>query len=147
MADKGTERQIVVGYDGSECAKHALSWAIDETKLRGAKLLVVTTWHVSGMAHGAPGFVPIVSTPIDESIRKAAEGIANEAAEEARAAGIETDVVVRNAHPADVLVETAEDADLLVVGSRGHGGFAALLLGSVGQQCAHHSRCPVAIVR
>jgi nucleotide-binding universal stress UspA family protein len=54
--------------------------------------------------------------------------------------------VVREGQPAEVLVEAAEDADLLVVGSRGLGGFRGLLLGSVGQQCAHHARCPVVIV-
>ena len=147
MAENTTQPLIVVGCDGSEPAKHALKWAIEEAKLRGARMTVVTTWHVSGTAHGAPGFVPIVSTPIEQSIREAAESIANQAAEEARAAGIDTDVVVECAQPADALIEAAAGADLLVVGSRGHGGFAGLLLGSVGQQCSHHSPCPVAIVR
>jgi nucleotide-binding universal stress UspA family protein len=80
-------------------------------------------------------------------VHEAAESIANEAAEVARAAGIETEVVVAHAQPADALVDTAEGASLLVVGSRGHGGFAGLLLGSVGQQTAHHASCPVAIIR
>lgn len=54
--------------------------------------------------------------------------------------------IVADGPPAQVLVEAAKDADLLVVGSRGHGGFAGLLLGSISQQCAHHATCTVAIV-
>ena len=147
MAARKSQPLVVVGVDGSEPAKRALRWAIEEAKLRGARLTVVTAWHVAGYAHGAPGFAPILSQPIDKSVREAAETIASEAAEEGRAAGIETDVSVRNAQAADALIESAEGADLLVVGSRGHGGFAGLLLGSVGQQCAHHASCPVAIIR
>ena len=62
------------------------------------------------------------------------------------AEGTEIERAVRMGQPAQVLVEEAEDADLLVVGSRGHGGFAGLLLGSVSHQCALHARCPVVIV-
>ena len=63
-----------------------------------------------------------------------------------RAAGVEVETVVREGAPAGVLLEEAQDAELLVVGSRGLGGFRGLLLGSVGQQCAHHAPCPVVIV-
>lgn len=147
MTSSTGPKTIVVGIDGSEHAERALDWAIDEAKLRGAKLVVVTAWHVPGYSHVAPGFTPILGARIDEPVEEAARKIADEAAERARQAGLEVDVVVRDAQPADALVEAAEDADLLVVGSRGLGGFSGLMLGSVGQQAAHHAPCPVVIVR
>ena len=147
MANETTQLLIVVGVDGSEPAKRALRWALEEAKLRGTRLSVVTAWHVPGYAHGAPGFVPILSTSVDAAIREAAEAIANEAVEQARAAGVDAEAIITNGQAADVLIESAEGASMLVVGSRGHGGFAGLLLGSVGQQCAHHAACPVAIIR
>jgi nucleotide-binding universal stress UspA family protein len=149
MASPAGTRTIVVGVDGSENSERALAWAIDDAKLRGAKLCVVTAWHVAGYAHVAPGFVPILGSPIDEPVEETARKIAETAAKRARDAGIDTEVVVRDAQPADMLVESAKRlrAQLLVVGSRGLGGFGGLLLGSVGQQVAHHAPCPVVIVR
>jgi len=63
------------------------------------------------------------------------------------AAGLDVESVVREGAPAGVLLDEAQDAELLVVGSRGLGGFRGLLLGSVSQQCTHHAPCPVVIVR
>jgi nucleotide-binding universal stress UspA family protein len=63
-----------------------------------------------------------------------------------RTAGVDVEPVVREGAPARVLLEEADDADLLVVGSRGLGGFRGLLLGSVSQQCSHHAPCPVVVV-
>ena len=72
---------------------------------------------------------------------------ARAAAERLRARGLEVEAKVCHAQAADALIEEAKHADLLVVGSRGHGGFAGLLLGSVSQQCAQHAPCPTVIVR
>jgi len=141
-----TRTTIVVGVDGSEHAARALDWAISEAKLRDARIHVVTAWHVPALAYGA-GFAPSMSSPIDEGIRDVAEKVAEAAAERVRAAGIEVETSVPRAQAADALIEFAEDADLLVVGSRGHGGFVGLLLGSVSAQCAHHSPCPLMVVR
>jgi nucleotide-binding universal stress UspA family protein len=82
-----------------------------------------------------------------DEFHAAAERVAEAAAQEARAAGVDVSFSVPQGHGADALVETARDADLLVVGSRGHGGFAGLLLGSVSGQCAQYAACPVVIVR
>ena len=140
--DGGT---IVVGVDGSEHGDRALAWAIDEAKLRSARLRLVSAWHVPAAVYGAPGFVPPVD--VDSTVREVAEKSVEEAAAKAREAGIEADAVIREGHAAQVLVEAADDADLLVIGSRGHGGFSGLLLGSVSAQCAHHAPCALVIVR
>jgi nucleotide-binding universal stress UspA family protein len=138
---------IVVGTDGSEHAARALGWAIEEAKLRDAQIHVVTAWHVPTAAYGAPGFVPLTTPSIEETFRKAAEEAAATATEQARSAGVRVDVSVKQGQPADVLLDAAASADLLVVGSRGHGGFVGLLLGSVSAQCAHHAPCPLVIAR
>lgn len=143
-AGKGT---IVVGVDGSEHAQRALAWGIDEAKVRSTGLRLVTAWHVPAIAYVGPGFVPAVSPPFDDSLRQQAAEVAEAAAEQARAAGVDVEANVQEGQAADLLIAAAADADLLVVGSRGHGGFAGLPLGSVSAQCAHHAPCPVVIVR
>jgi nucleotide-binding universal stress UspA family protein len=140
-------QEIVLGFDGSECAERALDWAIDEAKLRGTRLRVVTAWHVPALIYGAPGFVPVVAAPLDEAARDWANRVASGAAERARDQGIEAESIAPEGQAADALIDASERASLLVVGSRGHGGFAGLLLGSVGQQCAHHAACPLVILR
>ena len=136
---------IVVGVDGSENAVQALHFAIEEARIRGAELRAVSAWHVPPAVYGA-GWAP-ASTDLDE-FRKLAEQSLRESVEEAGSteAGIEVTFVVREGHPVDLLVEESGDADLLVLGTRGLGGFKELLLGSVSQQCAHHASCPVVIV-
>jgi nucleotide-binding universal stress UspA family protein len=137
--------RIVVGVDGSDGAVQALRFAIEEAKIRGAELRAVSAWHVPPAVYGA-GWAP-ASTDLDE-FRKLAEESLRQSVEEAGSteAGIEVTPVVREGHPVDVLLEESEGADLLVLGTRGLGGFKGLLLGSVSQQCAHHSTCPVVIV-
>jgi nucleotide-binding universal stress UspA family protein len=137
---------IVVGYDGSECAQHALDWAEQEAKIRGAAVRLVMAWHVPAMVY-AGGFPPMVTPSLDEQTRHASEQLAEGAAERLRSNGLEVEVRVCQAQAADALIEESAKADLLVVGSRGHGGFTGLLLGSASQQCAQHGRCPVVVVR
>jgi nucleotide-binding universal stress UspA family protein len=138
--------RIVVGFDGSEPSERALAWATEEAKLRGAVLEIVMAWEVAGVVY-AYGYVPSLLPSLEEEARDAAEKILAETAEKARAAGVEVETEARRGQAADELVEAAEGADLLVIGSRGHGGFTGLLLGSVSAQCAHHARCPLVIVR
>jgi len=137
--------RIVVGVDGSEGAVQALRFAIEEARIRGAELRAVSAWHVPPAVYGA-GWAP-ASTDLDE-FRKLAEASLRESVEEAGAieAGIDVTPVVREGHPVDLLLEESEGAALLVLGTRGLGGFKGLLLGSVSQQCVHHASCPVVIV-
>ena len=145
--NEGTSATIVVGTDGSEHAERAVSWAIEEAKRRGARIQLVSAWHVPAMVYGGPGLVPAASVPIEETFRKAAEDAAAAALDRVGAAGVDADASVVEGQAADALIDAATDADLLVVGSRGRGGFVGLLLGSVSAQCAHHARCPLVIVR
>jgi nucleotide-binding universal stress UspA family protein len=138
---------IVVGVDGSECSRSALRFALEEARVRKAKLRIVVAWHVPLTAYGA-GWAP-PPPHLAEDAETAAKEVLDEALEEATTAakGVEIETLVREGQPANVLVEEAAKAEMLVVGSRGHGGFHDLLLGSTSQQCAHHARCPVTIVR
>jgi nucleotide-binding universal stress UspA family protein len=136
---------VVVGVDGSDCSREALRFAVEEARRRGAHLRIVSAWFVPVMTY-AGGF----AAGVDISVyRDAATAISTTAVEEARSIG--RDIVIEAATPEDspaaALLEAAEDADLVVVGSRGHGGFSSLLLGSVSQQVALHAPCPVTIVR
>ena len=136
---------IVVGIDGSHGAVEALKFAIEEARVRGAEVKAVAAWEVPASAYGM-GVVPI---PVDPSAyEKIAHGALDKTLEAAgaSAASVSITPILHKGHPVDVLVAEARDADLLVVGSRGLGGFKGLLLGSVSQQCAHHATCPVAIV-
>jgi nucleotide-binding universal stress UspA family protein len=135
---------IVVGVDGSSCAHEALRFALEEARLRNETLRVVTAWHVLPMAYSG-GFAPIVDP---REYEEYAETVGEQALAALReeSEGVEVQCVTKQGQAAQVLAEQAQGADLLVVGSRGHGGFAGLLLGSVSQQVAHHAECPVVIV-
>lgn len=138
---------IVVGIDGSEGAKHALEWAAAEARLRNAPLTVLLAWQFPSGFYAGAGWSGI--TPeLREDLRKLAEHRLEEACAAAGPAldKVEVNRIAVEGLPAHVLIEAAANADLLVVGTRGHGGFVGLLLGSVSQQCTHHSPCPLVIV-
>ena len=140
---------IVVGVDHSDGAKGALRFALEEARLRQATLRVVHAWQFGHFgAAGFEGSLPPLGGELEDVRRSAAAALD----ETLRDVGADTDGVkierrVDQGTAAAVLVEESRGADLLVVGSRGHGGFAQLLLGSVSQQCAQHAFCPVVIVR
>jgi nucleotide-binding universal stress UspA family protein len=137
---------IVVGVDHSAGAHAALVFADEEARLRGATLRAVHVWQYGYIGYaGFEGGMPAVGGDIKEHQAAAEAALAASVAEALPKSGVEIERVIQGV-PAAVLVEESQDADLLVVGSRGHGGFAQLLLGSVSQQCAHHSECPVVIV-
>ena len=143
---------IVVGVDASEGANAALRWAISEARLRDARLRAVFAWTLTyppvegyGYLVGTLGSAPPGGM---SDQRRGAEQVLERAIARLRpeAAGVDIELQVVEGPAADALVEAAAEADLLVVGSRGHGGFVGLLLGSVSQQCAHRASCPVVIV-
>jgi len=137
---------IVVGVDGSESARAALRFALEEARLRGGGARVVAAWHVPTAVYSGTLMPPDASLieELEVDARQAAERAVEDAGDAAR--GVEVEIVAREGEAAHVLLEEAASADLLVLGSRGLGGFRGLLLGSVSQQCAHHAPCPVVIV-
>jgi nucleotide-binding universal stress UspA family protein len=135
---------IVVGVDGSPGARTALEFALHESRLRGADLRVVAAWQLPAVAY-AGGYGP-GDAELYGQLEQEARDNASGALARVDANGVEITTVVREGSASHVLLEEAADADLLVVGSRGLGGFRGLLLGSVSQQCAHHAPCPLVIV-
>lgn len=142
-----TSGRIVVGVDGSSSSKAALEWAVEQAELTGATVDAVIAWHYPVMAGG------FSSAPVSALEDNDFKSIAEAALSESIAATVDPDstvkisTTVREGNAAHVLLDVAEGADLLVVGSRGHGGFTGTLLGSVSQHCAHHARCPIVIIR
>jgi nucleotide-binding universal stress UspA family protein len=140
---------IVVGVDQSAGAKAALRFALEEARLRRVTLRVVHAWQFGYIgATGLEGWLPAAGGDL-EDFRRGAEAALNETLRDAAidTNGLTIERRVEQGAAAEVLIEESQDAELLVVGSRGHGGFAQLLLGSVSQQCAQHAFCPVVIVR
>ncbi|MGH2971598.1 MAG: universal stress protein [Gaiellaceae bacterium] len=143
---------IVVGVDQSAGAKAALMFAHEEARLRGAALRAVHAWRFGYNGYigyaGFEGGAPAVGDDISE-LREAAAAALDATVREALPSPglVEIEQRVVEGTAGAVLIDESRNADLLVVGSRGHGGFAQLLLGSVSQQCAHHAACPVVIVR
>jgi nucleotide-binding universal stress UspA family protein len=139
----GRDRRIVVGVDGSASSKAALGWAIRQADLTGAMVDAVIAWHYPG-EYGYP-------TPIadDANYEELATKVVTDTI--AAVAGPDAPVEIRprvvEGNPAMVLLRAAAGADLLVVGSRGHGGFVEALLGSVSQHIVHHAMCPVVVLR
>jgi nucleotide-binding universal stress UspA family protein len=134
---------VVVGVDGSPASIDALRWAADYARLAGAPLLAVSAWHWP--------VAMVVSVPVPEGFDPIAEGqktldaiLADELGKDP---GFPVTTQVTEGAAAQALIAASHGARLLVVGSRGHGGFAGLLLGSVSEQCTHYAACPVVVVR
>lgn len=134
---------IVVGVDGSDSSKDALRWAAQQARVIGAELRVVTTWEYPTSFGWAPAYPSDWDPQTDAS--KALSEVIDEVL--GRDPGVPVRIDVTEGRPAPVLIERARDAVLLVVGSRGHGAFAGMLVGSVSEHCVSHSPCPVVVVR
>lgn len=148
--DHDGARSIVVGVDGSPASVHALQWGLGEARARGASLTAVYAYKT--LRDGAPfdAFASIEQSQLDELEKHATETALRKLDTLIADAGDSSDLTIDRrvtpGTPAKVLTSDAADEDtLLVVGSRGRGGFGGLLLGSVSQQCLHHARGPVVV--
>jgi nucleotide-binding universal stress UspA family protein len=140
-------QRIVVGIDGSAPSKEALRWAVGQAELTGAAVEAVIAWQFPAAASGY-GWAPVPA--IDAmNFEETAANVIGDSITECVSPGSQVQVTstVRQGNAAEVLLDCAKGADLLVVGSRGHGGFVGALLGSVSQHCAHHATCPLVIIR
>lgn len=139
---------IVVGVDGSNCAHAALEFAAGEAALRGTRLRIVCAWDIPPAIY-AGGFAPGFDQETLDAFRDNAETIVRTELAEAKRLqpSIEVEACTSEGPAAGVLLAEARDASLIVVGNRGRGGFASLLLGSVSQHVVHHAPCPVLVVR
>jgi nucleotide-binding universal stress UspA family protein len=140
-------QRIVVGVDGSPSSRAALTWAVRQAELTGASVDAVTAWHYPVMV-GGYAWAP-VSVLDDTDFAAIAARVQSEELSQTvdPKSTVKIGTSVQEGEAAQVLLEAADGADLLVVGSRGHGGFAGALLGSVSQHCAHHAPCPLVIIR
>jgi nucleotide-binding universal stress UspA family protein len=136
------EHRIVVGIDGSASSKAALSWAVRQARLTSATVEAVIAWEFP-TTYGYPA--PTLNVDFEKiAAQVLADTIAEVAGPDAPVT-IKSTVVEGNA--ARALLDASAGAELLVIGSRGHGGFVEALLGSVGQHCVHHATCPVVVIR
>lgn len=142
--DGFNEHKIVVGIDGSDSAQAALRWAIQQSRQSGAEIEAVTAWRVP-TAYGYPLAAAPLSNASELAERVLATALDQAAQLPGKAVPIAAKVIEGNA--ARVLLDEAKGAEMLVIGSRGHGGFVEALLGSTGQHCVQHASCPVVVVR
>jgi nucleotide-binding universal stress UspA family protein len=140
MTDGG--QRIVVGVDGSNESAAALAWAADHARRAGGRLQVIMCWEYPTAFGYAPDFGGV---DLETDARHRLEELLARVLDDQPTVPVEPRVV--EGHAAPVLVEAARSADLLVVGSRGHGALAGMLLGSTSQHCVNHAACPVVVVR
>jgi nucleotide-binding universal stress UspA family protein len=138
---------IVVGVDGSGSSQQALEWAVKHATLEHVPLTVVTVHEVAASAWTGNPIIYQEDRPEEEKARRAAQEAVDKTITDLSSRPDSVTVSAVSGRPAQVLIEASHDADLLVVGSRGVGGFASLLIGSVSTQVVNHAVCPVVVIR
>ena len=146
--ESGWNPRIVVGVDGSPSSLAALRWAARTARITGGSVDAVTAWEYPAGVGGF-GWSPGAAFQSGGDMSAAAADTLKGAVDTVVAQGGDVTIRshVREGYPARVLMDAAEGADLLVVGCRGHGGFAGLMLGSVSAHCVHHAPCSVLVIR
>jgi nucleotide-binding universal stress UspA family protein len=139
-------RTVLVGVDGSPSSHKALAWAAAEASDHGADLVVLNVWEHTLLPPA--GSVSVSERYVPDPSQRTAEDLLQDIKQ---VLGEDPPVLVqprvKQGNPAKVLIEESADADLLVVGTRGHGGFGGLVIGSVSQHVAAYAHCPVTVVR
>lgn len=134
-------KPVIAGVDGSKDSGRALKWAADYAQQVGAPLHAVITWEVSTL-YGDTFSGKWDSTAVQQKHREVVDKLVTETLGE----GAQVEVRVEEGNASEMLVQASRDAQLLVVGSRGHGGFTGMLLGSVSQHLVTHARCAVTVM-
>ncbi len=142
MMGTDSNNHVVVGIDGSETSKIALKWAARLAPSLGATIHAIVAWEYP-IIFGLEGGIPREWKP-DENAKEVLNASIEEVFGKNRPAGLQGSI--SQGHPTFVLLDASKDAQMLIVGSRGLGGFAGLLLGSVSSACAEHAKCPVLVV-
>lgn len=135
-------KPVIVGIDGSPDSVRALRWAADFARELQAPLQALTTFEVPGIY----GVQAMAGWEDPARLEEESRSMLAEIVREAMGEGAQVEERVVQGHPAKVLVEASPDAQLIVVGSRGRGGFAGMVLGSVSQHTVNHAQCPVVVV-
>jgi nucleotide-binding universal stress UspA family protein len=147
MTQSSTNDLVIVGVDGSPASALALDWAARYVQATGGRLRAILAWHYpSQVSPSPPGVAPeSITSEVEQAkhdeLRKQITQVLGDPPP------LHVDARIAYGHPAQALIEESADAALLVVGSRGHGGFKGLLLGSVSANCVTHAPCPVTVVR
>ena len=141
MTNQMTKR-VVVGVDGSDDAREALRFAFAEAQLRDCQLFVLHAFDSPWTYWDAA--VPISIDRVEEQQKELLAREIERVCGPEPAVSIQSEIT--NDLPARALIDKSKDAELIVVGSRGRGGFTGLMLGSVSQQVVHHAHCPVVVV-
>jgi nucleotide-binding universal stress UspA family protein len=132
--------RVVVGVDGSEHGNRALRWALDEAEVHGGEVVAVFAWQMPFL--DIPG-----AFDRSEIEARCKDFLVNAVAAVEPEPGVRMSLLVAQGDVTESLLHASDGADLLVLGSRGRGGFAGLRLGSVSQECVTHATCPVVIIR
>jgi nucleotide-binding universal stress UspA family protein len=138
---------IVVGVDGSEHSERVLEWAMKEAALRQAPLNVITVHQVASSPWTGSPIVYPEDKPEQDRVRQAAEAEVSKVGSKLDAKPSSVTITAVNGLAAKAMIDASADADLVVVGSRGGGGFRGLTMGSVSSQVVNHAACPVVVVR
>jgi nucleotide-binding universal stress UspA family protein len=145
MTSEGKAECVVVGVDGSPESATAMAWAARYAKATGGTIRAVLAWHYPA-AIGSP--VGVAPPQVSSEVGQSKQGELDSAVDAALGdSGVHVERKTVYGHAAQVLIDESKDADLLVVGNRGYGAFAGMLLGSVSTHCVAHAACPVTVVR